>query len=78
MSSHSELEENISNLEFRINELENAPYFLEKEIAEKYISRLEEKISKLEGKLEVAEKQINSNKQQIGGLYNIQLYGKPY
>ena len=42
------------------------------------INRFEQKISELEEKLEVAEKQINSNKQQIGGLYNIQLYGKPY
>jgi len=87
MSSHNDLEQNISNLEFRIDELESSQYFSKKEVEDNFITReevrilinrFEEKISKLEGKLEVAEKQINSNKQQIGGLYNIQLYGKPY
>ena len=86
MSSHNDLEQNISNLEFRIDELESSQYFSKKEVEDNFITREEvrilinrfqEKISQLEEKLEVAEKQINSNKQQIGALYNIQLYGKP-
>ena len=52
--------------------------FITREEVRILINRFQEKISQLEEKLEVAEKQINSNKQQIGGLYNIQLYGKPY
>lgn len=55
---------------------------------EQKISQLEEKLEALDFRLEaigtvfkgladVADKKIEANKQQIGGLYNIQLYGKP-
>tara|TARA_R100000781_G_scaffold80522_1_gene49695 strand:+ start:392 stop:634 length:243 start_codon:yes stop_codon:yes gene_type:complete len=77
MSSHSDLEENISNLEFRIDELESSEYFSKKEIQDSFITREEIKIliNRFEEKILKLEEQVKKNKTDIGGLYNIQLHG---
>ena len=74
MSSHNDLEQNISNLEMRIDTIESSEYFLKEVVAQNNISREEvrilinrfqEKISQLEEKLEVADKKIEANKQHF-------------
>tara|TARA_Y100000593_G_scaffold91823_1_gene181672 strand:+ start:3911 stop:4132 length:222 start_codon:yes stop_codon:yes gene_type:complete len=73
MSSHRDLEQNISNLEFRIDELESSEYFSKKEIQDNFITREEVRIL-----INRYEEKISVFKRQIDALYNIQSHGKPY
>jgi hypothetical protein len=68
MSNHNDLEQNISNLEFRIDELESSEYFSKKEVEDNFITREEVKIlinrykiliNRYEEKLEIQSNRIS-------------------